>query len=450
MTTPTLIMTPSGIRFVIGETFRPEFALRVAESFGRYIRKGPVIVGGDTRVSHEMVKSAVISGLLACGIDVIDIGKAPTPTHQQMVRQFKAAGSMVITASHNPIEWNGIKLMNADGAFLSPAEFEEFLKFYEAPAGKLPHWDGLGTVTVYPTAIQDHVNLILSQLDVSAIRQAKLNVLIDANNGTGAIADPVLMDALGVSYKILNPEPNGRFHHKPEPVKENLTELADALQKGNYDIGFCQDPDADRLVILDERGRFIGEDYSLAFCVDYILSHSQVKNPVVVVNLSTSKVVEDIAIRHGAQLIQTKIGETHVSQGIREHHAVVGGEGNGGVIYPKIGWGRDSLVGIVIALKYLAESQKSVSEIESAYPRYVLLRDKVTLSDASQVAGLIAKVESVFPGMPVNRIDGSKIGLPNGWVHVRPSNTEPIVRIFIEMPSEAEGLAVHGKIRAVL
>jgi len=438
----SLIMSMSGTRGVVGGTLTPEVSLNTGLAFGSFWKSGTIVVGGDTRTSHDTFKAALISGLLATGLDVIDIGRVTTPTVQQMIHRFKAVAGVVVTASHNPVIWNGLKLMNGSGSFLEDHEYAEFKAIYDSQLWRLADWGNQGKLTVDLTAIDAHVDKILDLIDVSAIRSAGLRVLIDANHGAGAVADPVLLTKLGVEFDIINGEPSGVFAHDPEPLEKNLSEIKGKLAQGGYDIGFVQDADADRLVILDETGRFIGEDYSLAFCVDHILSIESQENPVVVVNLSTSRILEWVTNRYDGQVIYTKIGESHVTQGIKSNQAVVGGEGNGGVIYPRIGWGRDSLVGIVIALAHLAAKKKSVSEIISTYPQYTMIRDKISVVTRDDVAHAIGEIRNRFSGYTHDETDGVKVTLPNGWVHVRPSNTEPIVRIFVEgdSPSIAQEL----------
>lgn len=439
-------MSASGIRGIVGDNLHPQVALKVGMAFGTMSHKGTIIVGGDTRTSHDMLKAAVISGLLSVGAHVIDIGRVLTPTVQQLIRHYDAWGGIVITASHNPVIWNGIKLMNSSGSFLETEEYDRFTSLYSQEDFPLADWEEQGKLHLEPHALHIHIDKILSAFDVSAIQTAGLKVLIDPNHGAGALADHLLLQKLNVQFDILNAEPHGKFAHDPEPLKKNLSGIISALEKGGYDIGFVQDADADRLVILDEQGRFIGEDYSLGLCIDYILSQDKSTNRQVVVNLSTSQVIEEITKKHLASIHYTKIGETHVTQGIKNLQAVVGGEGNGGVIYPKVGWGRDSLVGIVIALKYLAESKKSVSQIVATYPKYVMLREKITLPDPGQLERLLHAIEGLFPKASVNRKDGVKLSFDQCWIHVRPSNTEPIVRIFIEAPSLDEAQVLWHKV----
>ncbi len=447
----TLIMSMSGTRGIVGEALTPHVALQTAIAFGQFVGEGPVVIGGDTRTSHDMIKFATISGLLAVGIDVIDIGRVPTPTVQQAIRRYGARGGIVVTASHNPVIWNGLKLMNKDAGFLTASEYAAYSQFFVSQDNvSFAGWQKIGQYTADPTALDFHIDHILAQIDPTPIRAAKLRVLIDPNNGAGCVADPILLDKLGVTYTILNADPNGRFSHDPEPLEKNLSAIKAEMSTGNYDIGFVQDADADRLVILDETGRFIGEDYSLGLCIDHVLAMEKQSNPTVVVNLSTSQVIEDITNRYGGTVIYTKIGEANVTEGIRTHRSVVGGEGNGGVIYPRIGWGRDSLAGIVIALHYLATSKKTVSQIVANYPRYVMSRDKISVKTSEEVRNLVKKVATAYQHLPQNTEDGVKIALESGWVQVRGSNTEPIVRIFVEGPSEAACLQVQADIRAMI
>ncbi|RAP33189.1 phosphoglucosamine mutase [Candidatus Marinamargulisbacteria bacterium SCGC AG-439-L15] len=445
----SLIMTPSGVRGLVGENFDPEIALRIAKAFGTYVEQGSVIVCGDTRESYDIYKSAVISGLLATGVDVIDIGQAPTPTCQQMIRHHCASGGIVITASHNPIEWNGIKLMGSAGSFLNDSDYQSFKTIYDSNEFPLSTWSDVGKYFSDTHAIEKHVDKILSAINTMPIQKADLKVLIDTNNGTGCLADPILLDKLGVSYDILNEDPTKPFAHNPEPNESNLSELIQEMKSGNYDIGFAQDADADRLVIVDENGRFIGEDYSLGFCVDHILSISDPSEAPVVVNLSTSSLIERIAQRHNTTTTYTKIGETHVTQALRETGSIVGGEGNGGVIYPKIGWGRDSLIGIVIALSHLAAKKQTVSRIIQEYPEYYMARDKFTVNNQKDVTSFLSKVDKHFPSEKKDTQDGIKVYLNNSWVHVRPSNTEPIIRVFAEAGSTEEAEKLVKKVAAL-
>jgi phosphomannomutase len=433
-----LIESTSGTRGIIGENLPPVIAMNMAAAFGSFVNKGTVIVGGDTRTSFEMLKSAVIAGLTSVGIDVIDIGKVATPTVQQMIKHYKAAGGIVVTASHNPVIWNGIKLMNSTGSFLDDEQYKEYFEIYKNNNNELATWDTLGKVKIDNTALEKHVDLILSIIDPEPIKQANLSIIVDPNNGAGCLANPILFEKLGVKYKIINSEPNGIFAHNPEPLKQNLGQLIEEMKNGKYDIGFAQDADADRLVILDETGHYIGEDYSLSFCIDYILSKDKSPDKKIVVNLSTSLIVAWLANKYDASISYTKIGEANVTQEIKRIKATVGGEGNGGVIFPKIGWGRDSLVGMVVALLHLADKKQSVSDIVSQYPKFAMLREKIKVSNKEEIKTCLDKIEKKYQDFDINKIDGVKVNLPNGWIHVRPSNTEPIIRIFIEHENQQE------------
>ncbi len=441
-------MSLSGMRGIIGETLHPTIPLEMAMAFGNFIgNKTTIIVGGDTRNSHDMVKQLIISGLTAVGTNVIDIGKVTTPTVQHLIRHHNADGGMVISASHNPIMWNGIKLMNKEGSFLTPKEYQNYIDLYSKKNFKLAPYNKLGQIKKDLAATQTHINTILSLISTHDIKQSKLKVLCDANNGAGAIANPILLDALGVEYDIIEADPSGQFAHDPEPLEKNLAKIITKLKNGHYDIGFVQDADADRLVILDEKGTFIGEDYSLGFCIDYILKTTNNTNHNVVVNLSTSRLIENIAKRYNATTHYTTIGESNVTQGIRKHNAIVGGEGNGGVIYPKVGWGRDSLVGIVLALKHLIHSKKTVSEIISSYPKYIIVRDKFNVHSTNEIAPFLEKVKNHFKNDHIDTQDGVKVTFNNSWVHTRPSNTEPIIRVFAEAPTKENAYELIQKIK---
>ncbi len=436
MSNSKLIISASGVRGIVGPDFDPEFALSIGKAFGAYLKTGSVIIGSDSRRSGMIYKSAVISGLLMAGIDVLDIGIVPTPTCQQLIGHYDCQGAVVITASHNPAEWNGIKLMNAQGSFLTQEEFEVFNQVLSDSNFTYHSWDKVGKYRVIETALDTHIDHIMAQLDCSPIQNSGLRVLIDPNNGAACEANQKLLSRLGVQFDLLNGDPTLPFSHNPEPLEKNVSQIKEALSAGEYDIGFVQDADADRLVILDENGRFIGEDYSLGFCIDHVLRSENATEETIVVNLSTSQLIHDIAARYQSKIHYTKIGETHVTQGLRDHQAIVGGEGNGGVIYPKIGWGRDSLTGITLALLHLATTQKTVSEIVSTYPSYVMIRDKISLNSREEVLPLLESLKTQFKDKEQDHQDGVKVYLDSAWIHARPSNTEPIARIFIEAKTQ--------------
>jgi phosphomannomutase len=442
-----LMISSSGLRGIVGEHMTAHTLEPFVRAFLKWCPEGKIIVGGDTRTSHSAISQLVMSICQLCGRDVVYIGQVPTPTVQQMVRQTMAAGGFAITASHNPVPWNGIKMINSSGSFLSAEDFSSFDALYQTGQGSsyVP-WDQQGQRFDDPDALKKHVELIEHVLPINKIKPLK--VLIDVNHGAGCDADNALFNALDhVQVDYLYDTPDGRFSHAPEPLKENLKELCDRVANGGYDIGFAQDPDADRLVIVDEGGRFIGEDYSLAFCMDYYLSSVNVKHPSVVVNLSTSKIIEFIASKYNATLFQTKIGEPNVTAKMKAIDAVIGGEGNGGIICPAIGWGRDSLTGIVLALLHVSVTQKSVSEVIESYPKYVMVRDKQPLESSDGIKKKLAVVADRFSSENVNLDDGVKVTFESSWVHIRPSNTEPIIRIFAEAKSHDAAVKLIEEIK---
>ena len=441
------MISSSGLRGIVGEHMTSQTIEPFVRAFLKWSPEGKIIVGGDPRTSHESITQLVMAICQLCGRDVIYIGKVPTPTVQQMVRQSMAAGGFAITASHNPVPWNGIKIINSTGSFLSTNDFEQFNALYrDGQREEYVSWDKQGQRYDDHDALKKHVELIQHVLPTENVKP--LRVLIDVNHGAGCDADKVLFEHLNnVSVDYLYDTPNGHFSHAPEPLKENLTELCEKVAAGDYDIGFAQDPDADRLVIVDENGRFIGEDYSLAFCMDYYLSSIDSTNPDVVVNLSTSQIIKFIASKYNANLHQTKIGEPNVTAKMKDIDAVIGGEGNGGIICPAIGWGRDSLTGIVLALLHLSTTKKSVSEIISEYPQYVMVRDKQPLASKDVIEKKLAQVADQYLSEDLNLEDGVKVSFESSWVHIRPSNTEPIIRIFAEANSKDEAMKLVEEIK---
>ena len=427
------MISTSGLRGIIGESLDPAVALLMGQAYGSQLESGQtLVVGGDTRASYPMMKQALISGICSTGVHVIEVGQCPTPTVQHAIRRHKAQGGLVVTASHNPIQWNGIKLMNDQGAFLTGALYDEIIARFKQKEIRLASVRDLGRILEDKEAIQRHIDVIFKEIDPSEIKKAKPRVLIDVNHGTGAIADPILFERLGIDCDMMYPEPHGDFFHTPEPIKENLTEICQRLKEGDYDIGFVQDPDADRLVTIAGDGTFIGEDYSLAYCLDYLLSLNAETKKDVVVNLSTSKVIEFVAQKHQASLHYSKIGEPNVVTKMQEMGAHYGGEGNGGVIYPRVGWGRDSLLGIVVALKHWALSKKSVLDTVKSYPTYKMYRDKMSLENRADIEPFLIRLKKEYQAYSQNHEDGVKIDFKSSWLHVRASNTEPILRLFAE------------------
>lgn len=439
----------SGLRGVVGDHLTTDLIDGFVRAYLAWLPEGKIVIGGDTRTSYDAFTQLVASICQLCGRDVVIIGKVPTPTVQQMVRKNLAAGGFAITASHNPVIWNGIKIIDSSGSFLSSSAYAEFNEYYKSKkVAPYVDWSKQGIRVVDDQALESHVEVIKSVLPVNKIKP--LRVLIDVNHGAGKYADNILFKHLPkVTVDYLFDGNDGEFSHAPEPVTEHLTDLCAKMKAGNYDIGFAQDPDADRLVIVDENGRFIGEDYSLAFSMDYYLSQVNQANPNVVVNLSTSKIIEFIAKKYNATLYQTKIGEPNVTAKMKETSATIGGECNGGIILPDVGWGRDSLTGIVLSLLHLSESGKSVSQIIANYPAYVMVREKQPLKSRADIQEKVERVANYFSNESINMDDGVKISFENSWVHIRPSNTEPIIRIFAEALNGSDANRLVDKVKSL-
>jgi phosphomannomutase len=423
----TLKISISGVRGFVPESLTPEVCLDFAKAFGTYLgTKKKVVVGTDSRASSEIIKGIVLAGLLSTGCEVIDIGIAPTPTIGVMVRQLKAAGGVIITASHNPLPWNGLKFVRDDGIFLNEAEAKKLIAIYEA---KTFHTAPGGTVATNLSAIDIHLHKVLQ-----ALKPQKMHykVALDCCNGAGSVACVKLLKKLGCLVVAINCDLTKPFPHDPEPVPKNLTELGELVRKTNAAIGFAMDSDADRLAIVDEHGQPIGEELTLTLAAQYLLGKKRVKGATIVTNLSTTMALDDVAKAAGAKLIRTKIGEVHVAEKIKESKALVGGEGNGGVIYPAVGFNRDTLSGITLILQLMAASKKTVAKLVAALPSYVIVKDKVACLTQSEAANFILKTKRLFPKKNLVLTEGVKAVFPDGWVHIRASNTEPIVRIIAE------------------
>ena len=364
------------------------------------------------------------------GSDVIDVGQLPTPTLQHAIRHHGAAGGIMITASHNPAVWNGLKLMDSSGSFLDTDAYTAYQAAYARTYTGVA-WDKTGQLSQDTAAIQRHVDLIISQIILPDL--SNISILVDANHGTGCLATPVLLDKLGVRYTLLQSAADGLFSHPPEPLETHLGTIMRHMQSGDYSIGFVQDPDADRLVIIDETGRYIGEEYTLGLCLDQVLRTAPA-HQTIAVNLSTSHMIDDIAGRYNARVIRTKIGETHVTAALKNHKGLIGGEGNGGVIYTPVGWGRDSLTGIALILQGLAG--RSVSAWQQTLPRYYVT--KKTLSQEYAWSDLLARLDALFPNYTRDITDGVKYTGDHAWIQVRQSNTEPIIRVFAEATTQAQ------------
>ncbi|MBN3033820.1 MAG: phosphoglucosamine mutase [Candidatus Saganbacteria bacterium] len=426
----TLIISISGVRGTVPDSLTPDVCLDLAKAFGTYLEGGTVVIGTDPRRSSEPIKGIMFAGLLSAGCKVIDLGVAPTPTVGIMTRELAAAGGIVITASHNPLPWNGLKFMRGSGIFLNGAEGADFLKIYEgkkfrrAPGGK---------VIGYRKGTDCHIKKVLEQqIDAVAVRQARLKVAVDGCNGAGSEALVKLLKKLGCRVLPLNCDITLPFPHDPEPVAANLGELMELVGKKKADLGFAVDSDADRLAIVSDTGEAIGEELTLALAAKYLLGTKPGGQPTVVVNLSTSQVMDDVCREAGATLVRTKVGEVNVTEELKRLGGVIGGEGNGGVILPGVGWNRDSLSGAALILSLVAGSGKKISQLAAELPRYEMIKTKVECGSQAEAAAFLEKSKAVFSGGNLVLTEGVKAVYPDGWIHIRPSNTEPIVRIIAE------------------
>lgn len=431
-----LMISVSGVRGIVGEGLTPEVVMNFAEAFGAFLGGGKVVVGRDSRVSGEMFKQAAIAGLMAVGCDIIDIGVCPTPTTQLAVEKLEARGGVMITASHNPIMWNGLKLIGADGLFLDAEQGENVLQISEKKSYPFVGWEKLGVMLPYSKAIQDHIDAILNLkfIDISAIRRRNFKVVLDCVCGAGSNLVPALLSDLGCQTVQINCEPTGLFPRNPEPLPENLTELCEAVQAEHADLGIAVDPDSDRLALVSEKGEPLGEEKTLAIAVKHILNR---KHGPVVINASTSLTTEAVAKSFGAEIIRTKVGEIHVAKKMREVGAVIGGEGNGGVILPDVHLGRDAPVGIALVLQQLVEFGGRLSELSASLPQYVIVKNKIELEEMAPAAAL-EKLQKIYRSEKLDFTDGVKIVRPQSWAHIRASNTEPIIRVIAEAPTEEE------------
>ncbi len=441
---PTLKISISGVRGVIGDSLSPALLTRFAQAFGTYLGSGPIVIGRDPRTSGEMVKQAVIAGLLSSGCRVIDIGMCPVPTVQMLVRERKARGGIAITASHNPAEWNALKFIGPQGLFLDEGQAREMLDIYHQ--GEYTKVTGIEmrTVEEISGAAELHVNKVIEALGPLASREKKLRVVLDACNGAGSFAGPELLRSLGAQVIPINVTPDGTFPRPAEPLPENLGALCAAVREHQADIGFAQDMDADRLAIVSEQGVPIGEDYTLVLATMYVLGKE--RGPIVA-NLSTTTALEDVAKRFGSALFLTKIGEVNVTQEMQKQNAVIGGEGNGGVIYPRINFARDSLVAMALILHLLSESGRTVSEILTSLPDYKMVKARFTCP-SDKISGVLRMLRHEYAAYPLDTRDGVKVTLNDGWFLVRGSNTEPIIRIVAEAKSNIRASEISAEILA--
>jgi len=431
---PTLKISISGVRGVIGDSLTPALLTRFAQAFGTYVGSGTIVIGRDTRTSGEMVRQAVIAGLLSSGCHVIDLDVCPAPTVQLIVRQRHAQGGIVITASHNPAEWNALKFVNSEGLFLSVGQARELLDIYHQGDYTKIAGREMRDVETFTGALDAHINAILSSIGALPQTSRRLKIALDSCNGAGSIIAPRMIEALGAEVIAINTTPDGSFPRGAEPTPENLTRLCRLVKESGADAGFAQDMDADRLAVVAETGEPIGEDYTLALAARYVLS----KTPgAVVANLSTTSAMDDVARMFNSPLYRSKIGEANVTEMMRQVGAVIGGEGNGGVIYPRVNFCRDSLVGMALILRLFTETGRTVTELLADLPRYKMIKEKLECP-SSKIGEILKMIRSEYAGHQLDLRDGVKVSFEDGWLHVRGSNTEPIIRLVAEARDETQ------------
>jgi phosphomannomutase len=452
----TLIKSISGIRGTIGgrtgDTLNPLDIVKFTTAYAQFIGGKKIVVGRDGRISGLMVRNVVVGTLMGMGYDVIDIGYATTPTTELAVRMAGADGGIIITASHNPRQWNALKLLNSEGEFLTAADGAEVLRMAEAEDFNYADVDHLGSLTIDDSYNQRHIDsvLALKLVDVDAIKARKFRVCVDTINSVGGIILPDLFKALGVDFEILNSECTGQFAHNPEPLEKNLQGIMDKMKQGGFDLGIVVDPDVDRLAFICEDGKMFGEEYTLVSVADYVLSHDKGNT---VSNLSSTRALRDVTEKHGGQYTAAAVGEVNVTTKMKEVGAVIGGEGNGGVIYPESHYGRDALVGIGLFLSSLAQKGMKASELRKTFPDYQIAKNRIDLTPETDVDAILVKVKEMFAADPeaaVNDIDGVKIDFPTKWVHLRKSNTEPIIRVYSEAQTMEEADALGKRLMQVV
>ncbi|MDR2382556.1 MAG: phosphoglucosamine mutase [Prevotellaceae bacterium] len=446
-----LIKSISGIRGTIGgcpgEALTPVDLVKFASAYSVWIKKRnktgkrlKIVVGRDARPSGDMVNRLISGALIASGVDVIDLGLATTPTVEMAVTGLRADGGIILTASHNPKQWNALKLLNEQGEFLSDVDGKALLAIAEKSEFDFAEVDKLGQVSYNDTYTDEHIRAVLRLplVDIDAIYRANFRVVVDAVNSVGGIAIPRLLASLGVHIVELNCTPNGQFPHNPEPLPEHLTEIAEAVSKENADLGIVVDPDVDRLALVCEDGSFFGEEYTLVAIADYVLGKKTAGNTVS--NLSSSRALKDITEKHGGQYFSSAVGEVNVVAEMKRVNAVIGGEGNGGVIYPELHYGRDALVGVALFLSHLAQKRIKCSELRAQYPDYFVSKNKITLTPDTDIDAILRKIKDKYSPYRISDIDGVRVDFDRDkkWVHLRKSNTEPIIRIYAEATSEKE------------
>src|SRR3989449_1877910 len=439
---PTLKISISGVRGVIGESLTPTLLTRFAQAFGTYVGARTIVIGRDPRTSGEMVKQSVVAGLLSSGCRILDIGICPVPTIQLLVRHHRAHGGIAITASHNPAEWNALKFIGQSGFFLNTGQARELLDIYHQ--GEYTRVGGaeMRQVAELSGATDLHIQTIMEALGRLPTRKKKLRGVLDACNGAGSLVGPKLLAALGAEVITINVTPNGLFPRPAEPLAENLGDLCATVKAQRSDVGFAQDMDADRLAIVSEAGLAIGEEYTLLLATSNVLG----KNPgPVVANLSTTSALQEVVKRFGCPFFQSKIGEVNVTEEMEKQSAVIGGEGNGGVIYPRLNFARDSLVGMALILHLLAETGKTITELVSTLPRFAMIKEKL-VCPSDKISTVLRMLRRDYAAFPMDLRDGVKVNLPDGWFLVRGSNTEPIIRVIAEAEREADARTIIDRV----
>jgi phosphomannomutase len=456
----TLIKSISGIRGtiggVVGDNLTPVDAVKFASAYGTWIKKQAqpynsttgkvtVVIGRDARISGPMIHNLVMNTLIGLGIDVIDLGLSTTPTVEIAVPLEKAQGGIILTASHNPKQWNALKLLNHKGEFLSGADGAQILAIAEAEAFDFSEVDDLGTVTVNDAYMDIHIDEVLQLplVDAEAVAQRKFKVVVDGVNSSGGIIIPNLLEQMGVEVVKLYCEPNGHFPHNPEPLKEHLGDICELVLREKADFGIVVDPDVDRLAFISNDGEMFGEEYTLVAVADYVLSKTPGNT---VSNMSSSRALRDITTKHNGSYQASAVGEVNVVELMKSTQAIIGGEGNGGIIYPELHYGRDSLVGVALFLTYLAQQDCTVAQLRASYPQYYMSKNKIELTPTLDVDAILVAMTAKYQHEEISTIDGVKIDFPTEWVHLRKSNTEPIIRIYTEAPTQAAADALALRI----
>lgn len=437
-----LMIGISGVRGVVGDNLTPELLVNLGQAYGTWVDSGTVVVGRDTRTSGDMVKHAVFSGLLSAGCRIVDVGVCGTPSAAMMINRLGADGGIVISASHNTIEWNALKFFRSDGVYMTQEQGRQLLDIYYGGDSRKVGYDKLHAVETNDGAVANHLEKVLSIVDLPALRKRRFHVVADCCNGAGSTLALEFLERAGCVIHAIDCEMNGLFPRNPEPTRDHVTAILDVVRLRGADIGFAQDADADRVAFISEKGDYIGEEYSLCLAARYLLSQRRGK---VVTNLSTTRMVDDVAREFDCEVIRTPVGEVNVAEAMLESGAVVGGEGNGGVIDPRVHYGRDALTGVALMLQYMLESGKPISRLAAEIPTYQMSKQKIECSKRSLAPVLKRLAEE--KALRVDVQDGVKLDFAEGWVHIRPSNTEPIVRVYAEARTqeEADHLADHYK-----